>query len=1254
MPIEPQTPTPAQPQPHTPTRTQSPTGEPRSLWNRGFVALLITQFLVTFNDNLYRWLIVPIGINCVGWNQDGWDDVIRSLGGVTLLLPFLVFASTAGYCTDRFSKRSVIICVKILEIIAVLIGIGAILSQHVGGMLLVLAFLGIQGAFFSPCKYGSLPELVPHEKLTGANGVIALTTMMAAIFGASLGGLLFDLTTRFEFPVDPATGIIGTKAIVGTGGTVNSWMWITALLTIAVGGFLSSLFITKIKASDPDAKFPWNPVSQTWKDILALYKLKPLFIAALGSAFFWGLGALAQINIDKYGETILRISQTHTMLLLAVLSLGIGIGSVLAGYWSKHRIELGLVPVGAFGIAVAAVFLGCTPVSSTVSRSVTILIPEFPFIAPGYLYAALALGFLGICAGIYDIPMAAFLQDQAPAENRGRILAAVNFFSFSFMLFFSGGLFPVLALKELAFRFHPAQWFGEGSGSGEGIAIPPVELVVPGFNLSSNGVWMVSAVLVLLVFLMLTIHFLPQLIGLVANLIFILFYRRRVVGLENVPKEGPILFVGNHVSYLDGFMLYTALAREPRFFAHADYVRHPLVSYLADRVRVIRVLPGKKVVESLKEARKTLREGGSLVIFAEGGITRTGAIRHFEPGFLAFLKGNENVPIVPFYIGGLFGSMFSYAHGGHMTLRPRHLTESVVMAFGKPIRGPIRDPQQVQQVVEELGVDTMREYNRKPLPIPQRIMIRRCKQKGRGLILADSLGITLSGYKYLAGALVARHLLRENVLGPEDRNVGTLVPMSVGGMITNAALALDGRAVVNLNMTFGADTLNYCIGKADISHVLTSRRILERFPDLKLNARVVCMEDLLPKAPKLQRLLTYLRVILTPSWILERQIGLHRIKKEDDLAIIFTSGSTGRPKGVQLTHENVGECARAFFDTVGIKPHEKMLGILPFFHAFGYVGNFWMVGLSGCAGILHYNPLEAKTIGELAKKYKCDFIPCTPTFLRNYLRRPKEDFANVETVLTGAEKLPIDLIEAWEAKFGHRPSEGYGTTELSPCAAVNLPLDRQRGTYHPYLRDGSIGQPLPNIAMKVVDIETGADLPTDGIGMIVVKGPIVMKGYYKDPEKTAEVIRDGWYWTGDVGRRDAQGFVIITGRQSRISKIGGEMIPHVMIEEKIGRIVAASARDGDAVAEPVAESVAVAVTALPDPVKGERIVVLHRKLPIAPADIRAAMLAEGFPHLWIPGANAFREVEAIPLLGTGKLDLQGVKNLAVRLFADGQ
>jgi acyl-[acyl-carrier-protein]-phospholipid O-acyltransferase/long-chain-fatty-acid--[acyl-carrier-protein] ligase len=252
-------------------------------------------------------------------------------------------------------------------------------------------------------------------------------------------------------------------------------------------------------------------------------------------------------------------------------------------------------------------------------------------------------------------------------------------------------------------------------------------------------------------------------------------------------------------------------------------------------------------------------------------------------------------------------------------------------------------------------------------------------------------------------------------------------------------------------------------------------------------------------------------------------------------------------------------------------------------------------------------------------------------------------------VVLGAEKMPLDLYEQFQAKYGVAPSEGYGTTELSPVVSINIPDHRSTEATQLGTRLGTVGRPIPGIAARVVDPETWEDRGIDREGLLLIKGPNVMLGYLNEPEKTAELIRDGWYSTGDYALIDRDGFIKITGRLSRFSKIGGEMVPHLRIEEEIARLV-----DGESAADHDGPDIHVAVTAVPDPQKGERIIVVHRPLAKSIEEIRDALSGAGLPNIWIPAADSFLEVEQIPMLGTGKLDLKGLQQLAQERCASGE
>ncbi len=518
-----------------------------------------------------------------------------------------------------------------------------------------------------------------------------------------------------------------------------------------------------------------------------------------------------------------------------------------------------------------------------------------------------------------------------------------------------------------------------------------------------------------------------------------------------------------------------------------------------------------------------------------------------------------------------------------------------------------------------------------------KLFIRRCREKGERIKISDSTGAQYSGYNLLLRTLILRRLLNRQVLKADEKFVGVLLPPTVPGALTNFALSLSGRVAVNLNYTVSNAIINNCIEQVGIRNILTSRKVMEKF-NIQPSANLVYIEDLREFATVWDKLVCSIAAKWLPLPMVARQLGLDKLKSEDLLTVIFTSGSTGNPKGVPLSMMNVASNVQGFDQVIRVLDTDNFLGVLPYFHSFGFTVCLWGAMTLPSSGCYHFNPTDARQIGKMAQANKSTVVLATPTFLRTYLRRVEpEQFKSVEIVVVGAEKMPIALADAFEEKFGIRPIEGYGTTELSPVAAVNLPEsravtpDKKAG-----LREGSVGKPLPGVSARVVSLENGSVLETNEPGMIQVSGPNVMTGYLKQPELTVKVLRDGWYETGDLGYIDDDGFVFITGRQSRFSKIGGEMVPHIQIEEAIIEIVGESE-----------DVLNVGVASVPDEKKGERIIVLHTKLNKTPSEIVKGLSAKGFPNLFLPSEDSFFQVDSIPLLGTGKLDLRGLQQLAL-------
>jgi acyl-[acyl-carrier-protein]-phospholipid O-acyltransferase/long-chain-fatty-acid--[acyl-carrier-protein] ligase len=448
-----------------------------------------------------------------------------------------------------------------------------------------------------------------------------------------------------------------------------------------------------------------------------------------------------------------------------------------------------------------------------------------------------------------------------------------------------------------------------------------------------------------------------------------------------------------------------------------------------------------------------------------------------------------------------------------------------------------------------------------------------------------------------------------------------------------------GKVPVNLNYTASSEVLASCAKQCELKTVITSRAFLERV-HVEPPAPPVMLEDLAEKPRFVERLGAALIAWLLPARLVEKSVGAGAQVNLDDVAtIIFSSGSTGDPKGVILTHYNVASNVEQMNQVFMLGGPDKILGILPFFHSFGFTGTLCLPSVIGMGVVFHPSPLDARAIGALVNQYAVTFLLATPTFLQTYIRRcPPEDFGSLQYVMAGAEKLPERTALAFEDRFGIRPLEGYGCTECSPVVTVNTKDFRAADFRQVGAKRGSIGHPLPGISVRIVNPETFDPVPQGETGLLLVRGPNVMQGYLNRPEKTAEVLRDGWYNTGDIAALDEEGFVSITDRLSRFSKIGGEMVPHIKLEDKLHEIIAASEQ-------------IFAVTAVPDERKGERLIVLHTLPEDKLQDCLDQLAKSDLPALGKPRPDQFIRVESLPYLGTGKLDLRRLKQIAVEATA---
>ncbi len=604
-------------------------------------------------------------------------------------------------------------------------------------------------------------------------------------------------------------------------------------------------------------------------------------------------------------------------------------------------------------------------------------------------------------------------------------------------------------------------------------------------------------------------------------------YKIDVLGAEKVPDRGPALLVANHVSFADALLIGAAARRPVRFLMYRPYYEHWLLHPLFRMMGAIPIADGdtpRRILGSLLAARSALEAGDAVCIFAEGSITRTGNMLKFKRGFERIIEGLD-APIVPVHLGGVWGSIFSFSGGRFLWKTPRRLPYPVTVGFGAPLP-PGADAAGVRRAIQELGSEAFarRLADRAPLPIE---FARSARRRWFGPALADSFGQRLSGGQALTAALLLSRSLARVI--PEER-AAVLLPPSVGGALANVALSMAGKVTVNLDYSLPQEEALAAARRAGARAVVTSRRFART---LGWNLpEPVYLEDALARLSLPAAALLYCVLPLAPFFLLERT-ALRRARKPlDALAtVIFTSDSPGPAKGVMLSHANILSNIEALAQLFDVSPADKVLGVLPFHDASGFTGTLWFPLVSGAGAVYGPGPLDARASGALAEEHRATILPATPAFLEACLSRVEPGrFSSLRHVFAVAGTLRPELAEAFEARFGPRPLEGYGSAELSPVGAVNVPDFRRQGVRQRGRKPGTLGHPLPGVTMKVVDPESGVPRPPGESGLLLVKGPNVMLGYLGDEARTRAALKDGWFATGDVALIDDEGFVRIADR----------------------------------------------------------------------------------------------------------------------------
>lgn len=1139
---------------------------------KGFLAFIAMIFLNAFVDLGHKIIIQ----NTVFKVYDGSTQVIlTAIVNGLILLPFILLFTPSGFLADRFKKPKIM---RWAAVAAVVLTLMITAAYYMGWFKFAFAMtfmLAVQSAFYSPAKYGYIREIAGKNNLVSANSWVQSVTIIAILLGMFVFSVLFEKALGGQIFSSEAD-IVRIIAPIG-------WL-------LVIGSIIELYFAWQL----PELEQSCNTQAYNWSGYLtgkSLYNnLKLLradsviWLSIVGLSVFWGVSQVILATFPAFAKEILAIDNTIVIQgLLACSGVGTVAGSVLAGKISNNYIETALIPLGAIGMVVTLFLLPQIPSTALLAGNI------------------LAFGFFG---GLFIIPLNSLIQFHARDQEMGTVLAGNNWVQNIVMLSF-------LAIT-VAFSL---------AGLHSKILLNLLTVVT-----------LTGAIY--------TVWKLPQsLIRYVFATMFSSKYRINVQGLDNMPSQGGVLLLGNHISWLDWAMVQIASPRPVGFVLEKKYYQRWYLSWFFDLFGVIPISSsGSK--GSLEEINKRLKLGEVVCLFPEGAISRNGQLGEFKKGFERCVNDVDGV-ILPFYLRGLWGSRFSRSSDNLQSLRQtKGLRRDVIVAFGQPLAIVSTAPE-VKSAVFDLSIDTWQIYSN-DLPAIAEAWIERVKQDGRADCLTDiQSNTTLSRRKALTGALLFSRCFKQQ--SPEQ-NIGLLLPTSSAGLIANMGVFISGKTVVNLNFTANIDALLLAIDKADIKTLYTSHRFVKKLTQkgVELDALLakvtpVYLEDVSDGFKKSEQIFTLLASYILPARLLITLFG-----KPTDIhqpaAILFSSGSEGAPKGVVLSHKNMMGNIKQVSDVMDTRDNDVMVASLPLFHAFGLTITGLLPMIEGVHAICHPDPTDVLNIAKGISRYQATIFCGTSTFLRLFNKNSRIHPLMLESlriVIAGAERLNPEIRDSFHLKFSKPVYEGYGTTETTPVATVNIP-DRIAANWsiQTGAKKGTVGLPLPGSSVRIVDPVSMEGLATGEDGLILIGGTQVMQGYLNDTEKTADVIVeiDGyrWYKTGDKGHVDKDGFLVIVDRYSRFAKIGGEMISLGAVESSINPTLP--------------DDVEILTSTIPDDKKGEKVVLLYAG-EINETELKACIANSGLNSLMTPGLLI--PVEAIPKLGSGKSDFSTAKKIAL-------
>lgn len=1104
-----------------------------------------------------------------------------------ILLPFILLLSPAGHISDRYSRARVM---RISGWLAVSL-CGLVWFSYLNGWFwaafTATFLLAAQSAIYSPAKMSYIKELFGKQRLAEANGVVASLSIIAILAGTFAFSISFE--KMFVAGLNNEAEVLRAVAPIG------------ALLLASATLELIMMYRLPVQPEyaqpiDKQKRFAWKSFATGrlfLDDLQPLRDQKAVRLSIVGLATFWGIGQVMLAAFPAYFKNVTAIDNTIVIQgILASSGLGIALGAFLAGRLSRDRIELGVLPLAALGIAIGLIIL------PSLSTPVT---------------AALDFFVIGTCGGLFIVPLNALIQFQARPGMLGKTLAANNWVQNVTMCSFLVITASFALLK-----------------------------------ISSSHLLYLIAAAALLGFAY-TLYQLPQsFLRLIMMWVLRNRYRVAVQGFKNIPAQGGALLLGNHVSWIDWAIIQMASPRPVRFVMIRSIYEIWYLKWFFNLAGCIPIEQGASSRKSLDTVRECLEAGELVCLFPEGTLSRTGHLVEFRRGYERACEGlNALVPIIPFYLHGLWGSQFSHSTALLKKQSSLGVRRKVIVAFGEPLANTI-PAETLKQKIFELSISSWQEDLASAENIGRR-WVSSAKQQGKRFAMADSTGVQLTGYQALAGSTALRTALRKRISG---NNIGVIMPSSIAGALANMALLQLGKTVVNLNYSMGTDALKAAIQNAGITTLVTSSKFIKKLAtkgfdlsELLENVNVVELETIKDQMSLSTKISSYLACRWLPSSLLKWFIA-HSASAESTACILFSSGSEGTPKGICLSHKNIQANVQQTLQVLNPEADDVILGNLPLFHAFGLTVTQFLPLLNGLPVVFHADPTDALGSAKLITRFKATLMFGTSTFFRLYIKNRKVHplmLRSLRLVVSGAEKLNPQVQHAFLEKFGKPIYEGYGATEATPVVSVNLPdqLDSQSFKVHLGEKKGTVGMPLPGTSIRIVDPDSFEPLATGEAGMILIGGVQIMQAYLNEPERTDKVIceldNQRWYITGDKGKIDEDGFLTILDRYSRFAKVGGEMISLGKVEQVVYELCGDIATQGD-------KDLEIALVNLPDDKRGERLVLVSNY------DIEAVITANNFgahglSNLALP--QQIIQVEDVPKLASGKINYPAAKQLAV-------